>query len=420
MLQWNDLHPYNAVHVIRIPQPLDPERLRAVIDRGLETRGLTSLSLDRDQGTYCYHGGPSRCPLEHLAVGGVSWSALEAEIERQLNTGFEVGERFDPFRFFTAAAADSFALGMAYFHAVADAESVVRLLQELADSYPVRAGSERPLRLDLYPRSADSLAFHPRVLVNRLLALPGVIRDLRSSCRTRARDPLDLSNRLHGFVLEPARLRSLVATAKAWQVTLHDLFLALLLRGLAALAPDRPAQARRRRLSVGTIVNLRRDCGVEGRTAFGLFLGSFVVTHAAPPGIELGELARDIRHRTRRIKDRRLYLGTPLELAFGRFMLSLFSPERRRKFYQKHYPLWGGITNMNLNTLRGPGDGKGPVDYLRAVSTGPATPLVLSVTTVGDHANVGLTYRPAVFSSADIERLATRFLAPVNGGRVAT
>ncbi len=37
--------------------------------------------------------------------------------------------------------------------------------------------------------------------------------------------------------------------------------------------------------------------------------------------------------------------------------------------------------------------------------TGPATPLVLSFTTVGQVANVGLSYRSTVFSGTDVERL---------------
>ena len=41
---------------------------------------------------------------------------------------------------------------------------------------------------------------------------------------------------------------------------------------------------------------------------------------------------------------------------------------------------------MNLNSLW-PGNEAAPTpDYFRAVSTGPVTPLVLSVSTAGDHA----------------------------------
>jgi hypothetical protein len=37
-------------------------------------------------------------------------------------------------------------------------------------------------------------------------------------------------------------------------------------------------------------------------------------------------------------------------------------------------------------------------DYVRGVSTGPMTPLVLSVSTVGNHANIGVSWRKSVFS----------------------
>jgi hypothetical protein len=50
------------------------------------------------------------------------------------------------------------------------------------------------------------------------------------------------------------------------------------------------------------------------------------------------------------------------------------------------------------------------VDWFRAVSTGPVTPLVLSVTTVGDVVNLGVTCRSTVFSGLDIERIKCDFL----------
>jgi hypothetical protein len=98
-----------------------------------------------------------------------------------------------------------------------------------------------------------------------------------------------------------------------------------------------------------------------------------------------------------------------MELGFARFMLAFFSPERRRKFYLRNYPLWGGVTNLNLNSLWNAGQ-DGPPDYFRAVSTGPVTPLVLSVTTVHDHANFGVSYRPAVFPPEAVDGLKSRFL----------
>ena len=167
-------------------------------------------------------------------------------------------------------------------------------------------------------------------------------------------------------------------------------------------------------ISVGCIVNIRKDLALGNRRTFGLFLGSFVVSHEVPRGISLLDLAMDIRRQTLEIKRGRFYLGTPLELAVARFTFSLFSTPRRKKFYQKNYPLCGGATNMNLNSLWAQAPGEKPIDYFRAVSTGPATPLVLSMTTARDVVNIGLTYRSTVFSGAEIEQLKTDFLASLS------
>jgi hypothetical protein len=185
-----------------------------------------------------------------------------------------------------------------------------------------------------------------------------------------------------------------------------------LFKALSPCASARFQSRKRRRLSVGCIVNLRHDLGWDSRKTFGVFLGSFTVTHEVPEGIGLRQLAQDVQRQTAAIKRCQLYLATPLELGLGRFLLGFFSPERRRRFYAKYYPLMGGITNMNLNPLW---DAQGGVllDYFRGVSTGPITPLVLSATTIGERINLGLSYRASVFTRSDIAGWQDRFLEQV-------
>jgi hypothetical protein len=57
MLQWNHLHAYNAVHVVRIAGELDHPRLTGVINDFLAQRGLTHLTLDLQRQTFHYGGG---------------------------------------------------------------------------------------------------------------------------------------------------------------------------------------------------------------------------------------------------------------------------------------------------------------------------------------------------------------------------
>ena len=63
MLRWRDLHPYNPVHVVRVPVALDAERLRAGIAERLESLGLTGLAVDRAHWRYRYEGGPAAVEL---------------------------------------------------------------------------------------------------------------------------------------------------------------------------------------------------------------------------------------------------------------------------------------------------------------------------------------------------------------------
>ena len=167
---------------------------------------------------------------------------------------------------------------------------------------------------------------------------------------------------------------------------------------------------KRKMISLGCIVNLRPELRWDGRRVFGLFLGSFTVTHEVPHGLGLRELSRDVARQTLAIKRHKLYLGTPMELEFARFTLKFFPPELRKKFYPKYYPLWGGITNINMNSIWPATAGEEPLDYFRGVSTGPATPLVLSATTVRNRMNIGLSYRSTVFSREDVARLKDDFM----------
>jgi NRPS condensation-like uncharacterized protein len=408
MLLWNDLHPYNSVHVVQVLAPLDLARLSEVVNRTLRQLGLGNVKLNAHRGIFHYAGGAAKYEIKIIKVGDDPHADLAAEAERQLNTRFAHDQSFSPVRFFVAVENSSFFLGLVYFHAVADGESVVNLMKSVVACY---LGNEDPPELELYPRSRDAILFRdPGLFMRKVLAIAGQLRTLRRARRRTCQDSLEMRNGVTFFSLKPEELQALVQTGKTWDVTLNDLFLALLLQSFSRLLPEVPAPARRSRLAIGCIVNLRKELGVENRRTFGLFLGSFVVTCEPRPGAGLRELARAVQQQTSRIKQNRLYVATAMELHFARALLRFFSLERRKKFYQKNYPLWGGITNMNLDSIWQPLADKRPADYLRAVSTGPATPLVLSITTIGGGVNIGLSYRTACFSALEVEQVKSGFL----------
>jgi hypothetical protein len=409
MLQWDEMHPYNAVHVVRIPGPLDIAKLQQSLKAGLEQSGLGGFRFDRERGAYAYQSDSPSCEARIITGNAGAQAELQAEVEQQLNTSFALKAGFTPFRFFALAATDSFFLGLAYFHAVADAESIVFLLRHLVRCY-LKPGHTAVPNLNRYPDGRGHLLRrHLAVVLRKLLTLPGQVRRLRQSSRPRYRDTANFKNGFQFITVKRERWKTLLAAAEDWGVTVNDLLLALLLKSVSPLAAGRQKAKKRRKISVGCIVNLRRELAIDSVGVFGVFLGSFIVTHAMADDVSLRGLAGDIREQTLAIKRGRLFLATPMELGLGRFCFRFFSTERRRKFYQKHYPLWGGLTNMNLNALWEQSDHDGPQDYFRGVSTGPVTPLVFSVTTVGDHANIGVSYRTTVFSPEDIEAVRGAF-----------
>jgi len=225
-------------------------------------------------------------------------------------------------------------------------------------------------------------------------------------------------NAYTAFVIEQDRFLKIVATAKRWGVTLNDFFLAVILLSVSPLAAARLKAPRRRRITAASIANIRKDLKVDASRTFGLFLGSFSVSHEVPEGITLESLARDLQRQTDQIKKNKTYLLSPLELKAAELLIPILGTGGRARFYAKNYPLWAGITNMNLNPIW-PGErGEGPGDYLRGVSTGPITPCVFAITTVDEKVNVGVSYRTAVYKPQDMEGIVSRFILAIEDPEV--
>jgi hypothetical protein len=406
MLQWNALRPYNAVHAVRISGPLEMARLRQVIETTLHRRGISRLILDRGRGTYEYQ--PELVPIDLREAGevGAHEAELPAELERELNTPFQIDAPFCPIRFFVMVEREGFLLGATYFHPIADAESMILLLRGAVSTYLGDPGKYPCDPFICHPPRHDRLWHHqPGLIFRKLLEIPSEIRMHRRSIRMRVREPDDLRSEVRLMRVSRETVETLVVRAKAWGVTVNDLLLGLLMQALAPLARRRSGKSRRRNIALGSIVNVRGECGIDRERTFGLFLASFVVSHPVPQGIELRTLATDLRCQTARIKRHKLFLATPLELALAGCFFNLYSTRRQEQFYYKYHPLAGGISNMSLDAYWQSGEKAKPLEYFRVVSTGPSTPLVLSATTYNRGMTLAISYRPGVFTAAGIDAL---------------
>lgn len=413
MLRWRELHPYNAVHVVRIEQPLDRSRLTAIIGREETVLGLTGFALDAKRKRYAWTGGPAQTELTMHAGGAAPMRTLERAIEHALNTSFQPEGRFNPFRYFCIDNGSWFHLGLAYDHVIAGGDSIAVLLRGIAARFRGdEAAVAAVIPLERYPPTYRRLFLrHAWTLVRGVPRL----REMAASCRRSVR-PLyprsdDPRNAFAYCRLDAAEFAALARAAKRWGVTLNDILLALLLEALAPFVGERDPKQARHEIGVASIVNLRRDLGIDPNATFGQFLSSFRISHPLPQGITLERLARDVRAETALIKGRKLYLQSLVAVALSSLAWRFLTPERRARFHAKNYPVWGAISMLDVNALwAGAGGPMPPPEYIRAIPTGPLAPIVVAATTAGEILHLGISYRSAAFSAANIDKMAAHIV----------
>jgi hypothetical protein len=413
MLRWRALHPYNAVHVVRLADTFDRARLHDAIAAELAFTGLAGLTLDAARRRYAYGGGPPGFTFDVVAARGDAHAALCEEIERQLNLPFAPAGRIDPFRFFALPGDGASRFGVAYDHFIAGGDSIAVLLNDIVLRY--RGRREERGAPQLYP---PTFALLFRRNAGRFLRGLGWLRRAAASCRRGLRPRYgDSSDGYNGFVhvgLDPPALAGLLAKAKQWNVTFNDILVAIVLRVLAADAPSRATARRRRELAVASIVNLRDELGFDTRATFGQFLSSMRIAHLVPDGIALERVARDVHAETARFKTDKLYLQTLAAVRLNGLVWPFLDRRRRQRLYAKSYPVGAGVTTLNIDKLWRERDGGPPPDYLRAVPTGPVAPFVVAATTCGGTLHLGLSHRRAAMSREKAARIAESIAACIS------
>ncbi|MEO8738712.1 MAG: hypothetical protein ABI537_03300 [Casimicrobiaceae bacterium] len=397
MLRWRALYPYNAVHVVHVRRPLHRAELIASIHGQLADFGMTGLRLGARQRTYEWTGGPATAEIRFIAATDDALTQLDGEIERQLNTAFAADGSIDPFRFFAIDCADSFYLGLAYDHFVAGGDSIVQLLHAIIYR---RIDGKRTPAPQLYPATYRALfARQAWPFLKGLTSLPGLAQGCRRAFRPRYAAATDGYNAYTHFLVDPAQQARLDRVATAWGVSRNDLWLAVLLKTIAPLAPQRRSEPRRKVLAVASIVNVRRDMGAAGDNAFAPMLASFRVGHAVADNIGMRELARAVHGQTNRIKTGKIYLQTLLALGIVAQEWRFLSEAQRHRFFAKHYPVVAGLTSLNVDMLWTPAthEGQATLEYVRGVATGPLAPMILALTNAGGAVVVGIAFRTTVY-----------------------
>lgn len=404
VLSWDRMLPYNAAHVLRVSSPLDPARLDTAVAACLISYGLGPLRVDEERSRFGFESAGRAPSVEVLDASGPLLETLRGRLEDELNRPFPLSPPSWPVRFFAVREKDGFYLGLVYFHVIADASSIIYLMDDIGRCYRDGTKPERG-RGKFYPRTRLGIGAFARGLVPWLGTLAGDIEDVRRTLRV---SWINGAPKKAGLLLEalPVDGERLAAASRAIGVTLNDVFLAALLKSVPTLLGKKKSP-HRSKLSVGSIISTRKDLGLNGGREFGLFLSSFRVSAAAPEQYSLVEMAREVRRQTLRVKKGRLYLRSMMETLMGLRLERLYESEARERFYSKHYPLSAGLTNIGLRAVW---DRPEPLpDYWRAVSTNGAVPMVFSVTSAAQSLNVSVGYSMHVYTAEEARQALARF-----------
>lgn len=411
---WNGHWPYNAVHVLRVSGSPDENRLRASIHDTLNAYGISSYHLSSSGSRFTYAPGGD-IPIQISSVDKDVQESLRACMEDGLNRFFETDKTFFPLSFFILKDIGSFYLGVVYNHVIADADSIIRLINHISGNYSAVDDGGTPVRVNIYPSPNGHGAWkNPAILWKWLSLLSTDIRDVRQTIRIIPDTKISGRNGLLLAALDERTTQRLLDLAKQWNVTVNDVLLAALWRSVSPLF-QKAVTTKRHRLAVASVISIRSDLKKTPKD-FGLFLSSFRVSRPATDASALQQVAVDINRQTQRAKRHKLYLRSLAEMRAGLRLLPYYKEDYRKRFFAKYYPLAAGLTNIHLQRIWSQeGSPEEPQDYMRAVSTSPATPLIVSATTIRGRMNLSLSFSGQVYSQTHAASVLKNFTTELKG-----
>jgi len=410
--QWDQVHPYNAAQILKIRGNGDVQALQNAWHDALNDLGLGRVRFDG--GAYGYerlNGELRQYGVQRAPAG----TTLEDWVSQQLNRRFDnPGE--PPFRPFFIAGDGHYHAGVIYHHWVADSVSIRTVLEEWFVRLYDPARSRRiPVRLaDCGYREFFRLSRGVAAVGHGLLSSARWASGFRRVRRVVVPPQTDLNVRWAVRTAPPGTLGPLHAAARARHCTLNDVFMAAIARACDRHVPlkQRP---HRKGLALGAIVDLRPYFGRELSDAFGLFLG-FTNVICKPRDLEdVHRLVAAIARQNRQQKRLGIPQTSAMRMLAGVAAGRMISADRMVDFYQKHLPLAGGISNVNMNRSWATRYHPDPLmDYIRVSPTGPMMPLVFATTTLGEQFHFALTYRPSVVPPERIDAIAETFVQFIN------
>ena len=248
MLQWSELHPYNAVHVYRIARPLAHRALVELIRQAHLATELGFAEVDVDGLTY-------RCQADLAPEVEVIWdaespeSALAEHVTRELNRPFD-RPRGKPWRFRRLEAEPgSHYVILTYDHWIADSVAARLVMRHVLDRYCGWNRPENRQPLERYPgtyREVFSHRFQGARLLGAAMRSLGQWMNNRSVAQVPYSSSRQMDVRFELYRAAAGTVPLLRHFARSQGATVNDVILAALGRAMAEFLPRRARADSRR------------------------------------------------------------------------------------------------------------------------------------------------------------------------------
>jgi hypothetical protein len=392
MLLWERLHPYNAVHALRIPGPPRPRRLAAAIEAVERAAGIGALEID-PPGRACRYVSAAAPLVEARARDDVDEETPTGLLAAGLNASF-VGPPQTPFRWtlLEEPGGQAHWVALAYRHVAADAHGAQALLAAVLQA--CRGDGEAPLlRIDAPGRARVSL----RTRLQTLARFARTFRRLRSAHKMDEDRQGDDRTECTVRTAAPGLLPELRAANRRRGAGLNDACMAALAATIAERSPDRHTSRRRRKLALGTVVSRRPHDACGGEVWLGPALRDLVIV-VDRPDAPLADVLAQISAQTRAARS----LPDPGDFDPRLFLIQrawpLLGLRHHRRTYRKVFPVCAGVTSFNVRAAWFGQAGVGVDRYVRASPPGPVVPVALAPTALGDRLELALVHRRATLT----------------------
>jgi hypothetical protein len=403
MVRWELFQPLNAAHVVELAGGISAERLIAGISTALFRHLPGPLEISSSGNHLRFVDWKTReCPtltVECRPSLLKGLSAVHAILGQQLNIAFPAGVHW-PVRFHLITSADQRTfLAVTYRHAVADSRSISALLRTLFRS--ARGEPDPADLLDLAPDLHQILPDFQRWTYPLRVARQLWKEFLHGAVSWRAHDRHPTT----GLVVTgggednlPTAL--LKETARRYQATVQELFVAALLDAFAELLPQRP---NRLRFGIYTPVDLRAETVPPVPEAFGQILGGYTLRLRRPRSASFAQLVKTVTKESAVVKQQQDYRLYEQHLRFTSHIWDRLPEAANRLAGPLIAPVAALASNVNLGQFLSEEIACGQIlGYTRFTGTGIMTSMMAGLTTLGDAFNLTMTTRDDLYSPEEM------------------